>query len=103
MLDDKTYAEPARQSAFVTRLMNRLDTLPAVEMAGATNSLPLWFNMLLSVTMSIEGHPELGENADVDFRSVTPYFLQQKQMVPSDPKPSLNPTPACTAQSFAAR
>jgi putative ABC transport system permease protein len=76
MLDNKTYAEPAQQAAFVTRLMNRLDTLPAVEMAGATNSLPLSFNMLLSVTMSIEGHPELGENAEADCRSVTPYFLQ---------------------------
>jgi hypothetical protein len=27
--------------------------------------------------------------------------VQQKKLVPSDPKLSLNPTPACTAQSFA--
>jgi len=45
-------------------------------MVGATNSLPLSFNMLLSVTMTIEGHPELGENAEADCRSVTPGFLQ---------------------------
>jgi putative ABC transport system permease protein len=71
MLDDKTYAGAAEQTAFV-----RLEALPAVEMAGATNSLPLSFNMLMSVTLGIEGHPELGENAEVDCRSVTPYFLQ---------------------------
>ena len=76
MLDDKTYAEPSQQAAFVARLMERLGALPAVEMAGATNTLPLAFNMLLSVTMSIEGHPELGENAEADCRSVTPSFLQ---------------------------
>jgi putative ABC transport system permease protein len=76
MLDDKTYAEPAQQAAFVTRLMDRLNAIPSVEMAGATNSLPLSFNMLLSVTMTIEGHPELGENAEADCRAVTPGFLQ---------------------------
>jgi len=76
MLDDKTYAEPAQQAAFVTRLMDRLNAIPSVEMAGATNSLPLSFNMLLSMTMSIEGHPELGENAEADCRSVTPDFLE---------------------------
>lgn len=76
MLDDKTYAEPAQQAAFVKRLMGRLNAIPSVEMAGATNSLPLSFNMLLSMTMSIEGHPELGENAEADCRSVTPDFLQ---------------------------
>ena len=76
LLDNKTYAEPAQQVAFVTRLMDRLNAIPSVEMVGATNSLPLSFNMLLSVTMTIEGHPELGENAEADCRSVTPGFLQ---------------------------
>lgn len=76
MLDDRTYADPGKQAVFVQRLMDRLATLPAVEMAGATNSLPLEFNFLMSVTLGIEGHPELGTNAEVDCRSVTPYFLQ---------------------------
>ena len=76
MLDDKTYAAPAQQSAFVTRLMDHIKAIPSVEMAGATNSLPLAFNMLLSVTMTVEGHPELGENAEADCRAVTPDFLE---------------------------
>ncbi len=76
LLDAKTYAGPAAQAAFVTRLMERLDLLPGVEMAGVTNSLPLSFSMLMSVTLSIEGHPELGDNVYVDCRSVTPHFLQ---------------------------
>jgi len=76
VLDNKNYAGAAEQAAFVTRLLERLNALPAIELAGATNSLPLAFNMLLSVTMTIEGHPELGENAEADCRSVTPNFLQ---------------------------
>jgi putative ABC transport system permease protein len=96
MLDDKTYASSDKQSAFVTRLMERLDALPAVEMTGATNSLPLSFNFLMSVTLSIEGHPELGDNVYVDCRSVTPYFLQTmgiglsagRYLQPADSAPS---------------
>jgi putative ABC transport system permease protein len=76
MLDDKTYAEPARQAAFVERLLQRMDTLPGVEAAGATNSLPLDFNFLMSVTVGIEGHPELSDRTEVDCRSVTPHFLE---------------------------
>lgn len=76
VLDNKNYAGAAEQTAFAARLMERLDALPGVEMAGVTNSLPLSFSMLLSVTLSIEGHPELGDEVYVDCRSVTPHFLQ---------------------------
>jgi putative ABC transport system permease protein len=76
MLDDNTYAQPDKQAAFVQRLLDRIGTLPGVEAAGATNSLPLDFNFLMGVTLGIEGHPELGKDVQIDCRSVTPYFLE---------------------------
>jgi putative ABC transport system permease protein len=79
-LDERTYAAPAQQAAFVHRLMDRLSTLPGVEAAGATDSLPLEFSLLMGVTVGIEGHPELGHEAEVDCRSVTPRFLQTMEI-----------------------
>jgi len=76
MLDDKTYSGPGQQAAFVQRLVERMNLLPGVEAAGATNSLPLEFNFLWSVTVGIEGHPELGDQTEIDCRAVTPHFLE---------------------------
>ena len=76
MLDDKTYSAPGSQATFVSRLIERMNSLPGVEAAGATNSLPLEFNFLMSVTVGIEGHPKLGDETEVDCRSVTPRFLE---------------------------
>ncbi|MGO4880568.1 MAG: ABC transporter permease [Bryobacteraceae bacterium] len=76
MLDEKSYGEPAKQAAFVNRLIERMKMLPGVEGAGATNSMPLEFNLLLGVTVAIEGHPELSDQTELDCRAVTPHFLQ---------------------------
>jgi putative ABC transport system permease protein len=76
MLDNKAYASPGDQASFVRRIMDRIAAMPSVEMAGATNSLPLDFNFLMSVTFGIEGRPELGTDVFADCRAVTPYFLQ---------------------------
>ena len=75
MLDAKTYAAPEKQAAFVERLIARMEALPAVEEAGATDSLPLDMNFLMIIAVGIEGHPELEDRALIDCRSVTPRFL----------------------------
>ena len=76
MLDDQTYATPQKRAEFVRRLVEKASALPGVEAAGATDSMPLEFNMLMGITVGIEGHPELGKDVEVDWRSVTPNFLQ---------------------------
>jgi putative ABC transport system permease protein len=76
VLDDKnTYRQPEQQAEFVRKLMDGLHTIPGVESAAVTNSLPLDFNLLLSTRFKIEGRPELGE-VNGDTRAITAEYFQ---------------------------
>jgi putative ABC transport system permease protein len=75
MLDDKnTYRTPEQQAGFVRKLMDGVHSIPGVESAAVTNSLPLDFNLLLGTRFKIEGRPELGP-VDGDTRAITPEYF----------------------------
>jgi putative ABC transport system permease protein len=75
-LDDKnTYRQPGQQADFVHKLMDGVHSIPGVESAAVTNSLPLDFNLLLGMDFKIEGRPELGEVTG-DTRAITPEYFQ---------------------------
>jgi putative ABC transport system permease protein len=76
MLDDKnTYRTQEQQAGFVRQLMDHIHTIPGVESAAVTNSLPLDFNLLLSTKFKLEGRPDLGE-VYADTRSITDEYFQ---------------------------
>jgi len=76
MLDDKnTYRTPEQQAGFVRKLMDGIHSIPGVESAAVTNSLPLDFNLLLSTRFNIEGRPELGA-VEADTRAITTEYFQ---------------------------
>jgi len=74
------YEGPPQRAAFAERALARLQTLPGVEMAGATSHLPLAGGQL-TYGFAIEGRPELAAAGDsggmpeADFRAVTPGYL----------------------------
>jgi putative ABC transport system permease protein len=76
MLDDKNaYRTPEQQAGFVGKLMDSLHSIPGLESAAVTNSLPLDFNLLLGTEFSIEGRPELGRVSG-DTRAITLQYFQ---------------------------
>lgn len=90
-LDDKAYHQPSQQAEFTHRLLERLQSIPGVESAAVTNSLPLDFNLLLSTTFLIESRPELGQvyedtkTASADyFRTLGITLLQGRYLDASD-------------------
>jgi predicted permease len=74
-LPDKLYSSDAQKIAFADQLLERFRSIPAVESAAITNSLPLAFNFLISVEIGIEGRPDLGAKVRMDSRSVTPGYF----------------------------
>jgi putative ABC transport system permease protein len=73
-LSGEKYSEAQRRS-FYHQLLKRLETLPGVVAAGATNILPMSFNGT-DTTFEIVGRPpEKGKAPGADYRVVTPGYF----------------------------
>ncbi|HLK67737.1 MAG TPA: FtsX-like permease family protein [Bryobacteraceae bacterium] len=76
LLPEKLYSTKELQSRFAEEFLDRVRTIPAVESAAITNSMPLVFNMLLSIRLTLEQGPMRGRPVEVGCRSVTPDYFR---------------------------
>ena len=58
VLPEVRYRTPEDYASFARLWIERLKTIPGVEQAAVTNSLPLAFNVLTSVQFDVAGQPE---------------------------------------------
>jgi putative ABC transport system permease protein len=74
-LPEEKYSE-AQRRGFYDQLLKRLETLPGVIAAGATNLLPM-SNYFISTGVEIVGRPpfEKGKEPDADYRIVAPGYF----------------------------
>jgi putative ABC transport system permease protein len=71
-LPEAKYRAPASQSAFADRVLQRVQGLPAVQVAAVINSLPIKSQVWLSLSgVEIEGQPKDAAGASLYFRSVS--------------------------------
>jgi predicted permease len=77
LLPQNKYATPEKRQAFVEQVLQRLETLPGVRSAAATNFLPL-SGFWGTVTFTVEGRPlpAPGEEPEADNRVATPRYFQ---------------------------
>jgi putative ABC transport system permease protein len=75
-LPEARYSE-AQRRGFFDQLLRRLETLPGVEAAGATNLLPM-SNNFINTSVEIVGRPpfEKGKEPYADYRIVTPGYFR---------------------------
>ncbi|MCM3900452.1 MAG: ABC transporter permease [Pyrinomonadaceae bacterium] len=75
-LSQSRYPEERQQSAFFKETLDRLQSLPGVQSAGATTALPLTLELSGS-DFRIEGHPEpeAGKEMIIHTRSVSPGYF----------------------------
>ncbi|HWX40199.1 MAG TPA: ABC transporter permease [Blastocatellia bacterium] len=77
LLPQNKYATPEKRQAFVEQVLQRLEALPGVRSAGATNYLPL-SGFWGTLTFTVEGRPlpAPGEEPEADNRVATPRYFQ---------------------------
>jgi predicted permease len=77
LLPQNKYGTPEKRQAFVEQALQRLEALPGVRSAGATNFLPL-SGFWGTVTFTVEGRPlpAPGEEPEADNRVATPRYFQ---------------------------
>ena len=78
VLPEKAYASPDKQVAFANQFLERIRTIPFVRSAGITNSLPLIFNLLVTVDFSVEGH---AQKFEAGCRAITSEYFQTMGIV----------------------
>ncbi|MBZ5578865.1 MAG: FtsX-like permease family protein, partial [Acidobacteriia bacterium] len=69
------YRAPAAQAAFADEVLQRARSIPGVQSAAITNSLPLDPVITMSWTLLIEGRPESEDAQSVYFRAVSPDYF----------------------------
>jgi putative ABC transport system permease protein len=77
-LPTNRYREPARATLFIQQLVDRLRTVPGVELAGATSALPLSDIRSMSYLFAIKGK-EVRSFSDipvVGYRQITPDYFR---------------------------
>jgi len=74
-LPGKKYSQDDQKSAFFTRLLERVSTLPGVTAAGASQSLPIQGDYLLG--FNIQGRPPVppGEDLSTNYYAVSPDYF----------------------------
>jgi putative ABC transport system permease protein len=77
VLPQNKYAAPEKRQAFVEQVLQRLESLPGVRSAAATNFLPL-SGFWGTVSFTVDGRPlpAPGEEPKADFRVATPRYFQ---------------------------
>jgi putative ABC transport system permease protein len=75
-LPQKKYALPEQQTAFADALLERLKTLPGVQAAGLTHSMPLVGDYVLG--FNIEGRPAIAPSdlPNTNYYAVTPEYFR---------------------------
>jgi putative ABC transport system permease protein len=75
-LPQKKYALPEQQNAFADALLDRVKTLPGVQAAGITQSMPLVNDMVLG--FNIEGRPAIAPSdlPSTNYYAVTPDYFR---------------------------
>ena len=75
-LPQKKYAEKDQQTAFANALLERVKTLPGVQAAGVTHSMPLVGDYVLG--FNIEGRPHIDPSdlPNTNYYSVTPDYFR---------------------------
>ncbi|MEN3368365.1 MAG: hypothetical protein V7609_508 [Verrucomicrobiota bacterium] len=75
-LPQKKYALPEQQNAFADALLDRVKTLPGVQFAGITHSMPLVSDYVL--TFNIEGRPAIDPSdlPSTNYYAVTPDYFR---------------------------
>jgi putative ABC transport system permease protein len=74
-LPEQSYQTAASRAAFAQRLVERVRSLPGVHSAGVTNSMPLVFNLLMSVDVTIPGS-EPGGQERIGCRTASPGYFE---------------------------
>jgi putative ABC transport system permease protein len=75
-LPNAKYPKAADWNLFLTRMLERIETLPGVEAAGVTSVLPVSANFDRR-TIEVEGQPKgPGDNPDIDNYMVSPNYLR---------------------------
>jgi putative ABC transport system permease protein len=102
VLPEKTYGKKELQTAFVDRFLERVGALPGVESAAITNSLPLDYNILLSVQFA-SGPSSSDQRAYC--RSITPDYFRAMSIAiaagrPFEPADSARGGAAIVNQAF---
>ena len=75
-LPNKVYSDQERQSRFAGELLGRVRGIPSVQSAAVTNSLPMIFNLMLSMHPVLEGGPQNGRQVETGVRTVTPDYFR---------------------------
>jgi putative ABC transport system permease protein len=77
LLPQPKYAEPAKRLQFLNDSLQRIESLPGVQAAGATNFLPLT-GFWGTVTFTVEGQPlpNPGDEPEADNRTATPGYFR---------------------------
>jgi putative ABC transport system permease protein len=75
-LPQKKYALPEQQTAFADALLERMKTLPGVQAAGLTHSMPLVSDYVLG--FNIEGRPAIAPSdlPNTNYYAVTPEYFR---------------------------
>lgn len=75
-LPEKKYALPEQQTAFADALLERMKTLPGVQAAGLTQSMPLVGDYVLG--FNIEGRPAIAPSdlPNTNYYAVTPEYFR---------------------------
>jgi putative ABC transport system permease protein len=71
-----SYTDDQQRAAFFTRLLEGLDALPDVTSAGATQSLPMRGDYVLSFTIQGQPVPRPNEGPSANFRVASPNYFQ---------------------------
>jgi predicted permease len=77
ILPQQRYSEPAKRLKFLNESLQRIETLPGVQSAGATNFLPLTgFWGTISFTVQGQPLPNRGDEPEADNRIATPGYFR---------------------------
>jgi putative ABC transport system permease protein len=76
-LPQQSYPKPEQQVDFYERLIERVEALPGVRAAAATNAVPMRFGGTGSTTFQIVGRPPFDKSSEpyADYRDVTPHYF----------------------------
>jgi putative ABC transport system permease protein len=78
-LSETSYSNPAQQAEFARQLLERVQTMPSVESAAVSNSLPMQNTFTLLMPLQIEGR-QLPADTSVAVRAVSDDYFRTMQI-----------------------
>ena len=74
-LNSPKYSHSPARAAFVSEVIDKLRTLPAVKGVGATHRLPMMGNSILGIDIEGQPVPPSGQRVSVVYRMITPDYF----------------------------